>query len=85
MSGRSQTRPQSGSQKKDTGQQPVLPCQGTGDAGLRQRIADADEVVIITGCPVVCGAKIAQAPGVVAAQHIVITNPDIEKVNSRNF
>lgn len=85
MSGRSQTRPQSGSQKKDTGQQPVLPCQGTGDAGLRQRIADADEVVIITGCPVICGAKIAQAQGVVAARHIVITVPGIEKGPSRQY
>lgn len=58
---------------------------GTGDAGLKQRIADADEVVIIDGCPVICGAKIAAAQGVVAAQHIVITNLGIEKANSRNF
>ena len=46
---------------------------GSGDAGLKQRITEADEVVIIDGCPVVCGAKIAAAQGVVPAQHIVIT------------
>jgi len=58
---------------------------GTGDAGLKQRIADADEVVIIDGCPVICGAKIAAAQGVAAAQHIVITNLGIGKASSRDF
>ncbi len=58
---------------------------GTGDAGLKQRIADADEVVIIDGCPVVCGAKIAHAQGVVPAQHIIITGLGIEKGPSRRY
>jgi uncharacterized metal-binding protein len=58
---------------------------GTGDAGLKQRIAEADEVVIIDGCPVICGAKIAQAQRVVPAQHIVITGLGIEKGLSRRF
>ena len=52
---------------------------GTGDAGLKQRIAEADEVIVIDGCPVVCGAKIAAAQGVIPAQHIVITGLGIEK------
>jgi uncharacterized metal-binding protein len=58
---------------------------GTGDAGLKQRIAEADEVVIIDGCPVVCGAKIATAEGVTPAQHIVITGLGIEKGPSRQY
>ena len=58
---------------------------GTGDAGLKQRIAEADEVVIIDGCPVVCGAKIAAAEGVIPCQHIVITGLAIEKGPSRQF
>jgi len=58
---------------------------GTGDAGLQQRIAEADEVVIIDGCPVVCGAKIAAAEGVIPTQHIVITGLAIEKGPSRQY
>lgn len=58
---------------------------GTGDAGLKQRIAEADEVVIIDGCPVVCGAKIAAAEGVTPTQHIVITGLGIEKGPSRQY
>ena len=58
---------------------------GTGDAGLKQRIAEADEVVIIDGCPVVCGAKIAAAEGVIPAQHIVITGLAIEKGPSGQY
>jgi len=52
---------------------------GTGDAGLKQRIAEADEVVIIDGCPVICGKKIADAQGLIPAQHIVITSLGIDK------
>lgn len=58
---------------------------GSGDAGLKQRIAEADEVVIIDGCPVVCGAKIAKAQGITPAQHIVITGLGIEKGPSRQY
>ncbi len=58
---------------------------GSGDAGLKQRITEADEVVIIDGCPVVCGAKIAAAKGLVPAQHIVITELGFEKTYTRNF
>lgn len=58
---------------------------GTGDAGLKQRIDEADEVTVIDGCPVVCGAKIAAAQGINPAQHIVITDLGIGKAYSRNF
>ncbi|MCU0632499.1 MAG: putative zinc-binding protein [Methanolinea sp.] len=58
---------------------------GTGDAGLKTRIAEADEVVVIDGCPVICAAKIAAAQGVTPVQHIVITGLGIEKGPSRNY
>lgn len=58
---------------------------GAGDAGLKQRVFDADEVVIIDGCPVACGAKIAAAQGVLPARHIVITTLGIEKGPSRHY
>lgn len=58
---------------------------GSGDAGLKQRIAEAEEVVIIDGCPVVCGTKIAKVQGITPAQHIVITGLGIEKGPSRQY
>jgi uncharacterized metal-binding protein len=58
---------------------------GTGDAGLNMRLAAADEVVIIDGCPATCTAKIAAAQGVVPAQHIVVTGLGIEKVYTRDI
>jgi len=58
---------------------------GSGDAGLKQRIAEADEVVIIDGCPAACGAKIAKAQGITPVQHIVITGFGIEKGLSRRY
>jgi uncharacterized metal-binding protein len=58
---------------------------GTGDAGLNMRIAEADELVLIDGCPATCTAKIAAAQGVVPAQHIVVTGLGIEKVYTRDI
>jgi len=57
----------------------------TGDAGLKQRIAEADEVVVIDGCPVTCGAKIAAAGGITPSQHIVITGLGIAKGPSKDY
>jgi len=42
-------------------------------------------VVLIDGCPMTCGAKIANAQGVTPAQHIVITGLGIDKVYEKNF
>jgi uncharacterized metal-binding protein len=58
---------------------------GTGDARLKERIAEADEVIVIDGCPVTCGGKIAAAQGVKPAQHIIITDLGFEKAYTRNF
>jgi uncharacterized metal-binding protein len=58
---------------------------GSADAGLKKRIAEADEVVIIDGCPAICGAKIAAAQGVVPAQYIMITGLGIDKVHKKDY
>ena len=58
---------------------------GSGDPGLKKRIADADEVVIIDGCPMTCGVKIAIAQGIIPVQHIVVTALGIDKVYERDY
>lgn len=58
---------------------------GADDTGLKQRIAEAEEVIIIDGCSAACGARIAAARGVNTAQHIIITDLGIGKAYSRNF
>lgn len=58
---------------------------GSGDSGLKKRIAGADEVIIIDGCPMTCGAKIAGAQGVLPAQHLVITGLGIDKVYEKSY
>ena len=58
---------------------------GSGDPGLKKRIAEADEVVIIDGCPAACGAKIADVHGVLPVQNIVITGLGIDKVYERDY
>jgi len=58
---------------------------GSGDPGLKRRIAEADEIVIIDGCPATCGAKIADLQGVAIDQYIVITALGIDKVYERDY
>lgn len=58
---------------------------GAGDPVLKRRIAEADEVILIDGCPAACCARIAAAGGMHPAQHIVITDLGIEKTYSRKF
>ena len=58
---------------------------GSGDPGLKKRIAGADEIVIIDGCPAACGAKIADAQGMFPAQHLVITGLGIDKGYERDY
>jgi uncharacterized metal-binding protein len=57
----------------------------SGDPPLKSRLPEADEVVILDGCPATCGAKIAAAQGILPDQHIVITGLGIEKVYSRQY
>jgi len=50
-------------------------------AGSKQ----ADEVLVLDGCPVTCAKKIADEKGVPVAQHIVVTELGIPKGPSKNY
>ena len=58
---------------------------GSGTEGIRIAANEADEVVILDGCPAFCAHKIAEAQGIHTAQHIVVTKLGIEKKNSREY
>ena len=49
-------------------------------SSVMKKTEDADEIVIIDGCPVGCAKKIGEAVGVEPDQYIVITDLDIKKV-----
>jgi uncharacterized metal-binding protein len=55
-----------------------------GDEGLVTSARNADEVVVIDGCPLHCAKKIALARGVVPAQHVVVTDLGIAKGPSKS-
>jgi len=57
----------------------------TGAEGLMKSIGDADEVIVIDGCPIACGREIAGAQGITPDQHIVVTALGIAKAGSREF
>jgi uncharacterized metal-binding protein len=46
---------------------------------------NADEIVILDGCPMLCAKKIAGAQGVAAGQHLVMTELGITKGPSRSY
>jgi uncharacterized metal-binding protein len=52
---------------------------------LKKTIAEAEEVVILDGCPVQCASKIATAKGVNSDQQIVVTDLGIKKSYSRAY
>jgi len=45
----------------------------------------ADEVVVLDGCPMLCGKKIAEAHGIIPGQHIVVTELGVEKGPSKSY
>ncbi|TAJ44306.1 putative zinc-binding protein [Methanofollis fontis] len=47
---------------------------------VMKKVGDADEIVVIDGCPVECTGKIAAEAGIEPDQHIVITDLGIEKI-----
>lgn len=58
---------------------------GIGAEGLLDNIRNADEVVILDGCPMICAKKIADAQGVLATQHLVVTGLGINKGPSKSY
>ncbi len=58
---------------------------GIGAENTIANALNADEVVILDGCPVQCAKKIAGAQGVAAGQHLVLTEIGITKGPSKNY
>jgi uncharacterized metal-binding protein len=56
-----------------------------GSENLVANAMNADEVVILDGCPMLCAKKIAGAQGVAAGQHLVMTELGIVKGPSKNY
>ena len=57
----------------------------TGAENLIANAMNADEVVILDGCPMLCAKKIAGAQGVAAGQHLVLTELGIAKGPSKSY
>lgn len=56
-----------------------------GSENLVANAMNADEVVILDGCPMLCAKKIAGAQGVAAGQHLVMTELGIVKGPSTSY
>ncbi|MFA4825779.1 MAG: putative zinc-binding protein [Methanoregula sp.] len=56
-----------------------------GAESLVANAMNADEVVILDGCPMLCAKKIAGAQGVAAGQHLVVTELGITKGPSKSY
>jgi len=56
-----------------------------GTESLVANAMNADEVVILDGCPMLCAKKIAGAQGVAVGQHLVVTELGITKGPSKNY
>ena len=57
----------------------------TGAETLIAGAKDADEVVVLDGCPMLCAKKIAEAEGVPVGQHLVVTDLGIAKGPSKSY
>ena len=57
----------------------------TGAESLLASAMNADEVVILDGCPMLCAKKIAGAQGIAAGQHLVLTEMGIPKGPSKSY
>jgi uncharacterized metal-binding protein len=56
-----------------------------GAEGLITNARDADEVVVLDGCPMLCAKKIVDAQGVPIAQHLIMTELGITKGPSKSY
>ncbi|MGB9177330.1 MAG: putative zinc-binding protein [Methanoregula sp.] len=56
-----------------------------GTESLIANALNADEVVILDGCPMFCAKKIAGAQGIAAGQHLVVTELGITKGPSKDY
>ncbi len=60
-------------------------CSRFGSESLIANALNADEVVILDGCPMLCAKKIAGAQGIAAGQHLVMTELGITKGPSKSY
>lgn len=51
----------------------------TSDPDLAVTVNNADEIVLLDGCPKLCAKKIADAQGLTPGQHLVVTALGIQK------
>ncbi len=58
---------------------------GIGSENLIANSLDADEVVILDGCPIQCAKKIAGSQGIAAGQHLILTDLGITKGASKDY
>lgn len=58
---------------------------GIGAENLISSALNADEVVVIDGCPMQCAKKLAGAQGIAAGQHLVLTEMGIAKGPSKDY
>lgn len=56
-----------------------------GAENLIANALNADEVVVLDGCPMLCAKKIAGAHGIAAGQHLVMTELGITKGPSKSY
>jgi uncharacterized metal-binding protein len=56
-----------------------------GAENLIANAMNADEVVVLDGCPMLCAKKIAGAQGVAAGQHLIVTELGITKGPSKSY
>jgi uncharacterized metal-binding protein len=56
-----------------------------GAEGLVTNAKNADEVIILDGCPMLCAKKIAAEQGIIPGQHIIVTELGIAKAGSRDY
>lgn len=57
----------------------------TGAEGLVKSAKNAEEIVILDGCPMLCAKKIAEAQGVPVGRHLVATELGIIKGPSKSY
>lgn len=57
----------------------------TGLEEIVAAVGDADEVLILDGCPARCAGTLAESLGITATQTIVVTELGITKKRSRNY
>jgi uncharacterized metal-binding protein len=57
----------------------------TGAESLIANALNADEVVILDGCPMLCAKKIAGTQGIAAGQHLVLTELGLIKGPSKSY